>query len=406
MPPHDAKISEAPPHDAKISPVPSTTTAIEAPAIVEVNDAVETKANSNEDAVAAAAQVEKEPVEVCPVFDRARFAESCATFERVIASLQRIFSLSSTDRTEAATDDEVVPHPLLMYLKGCIGSVMLLEYLCKRRFVESLSSSDRELFLSNELLKRFESKEILPKPSGLPEIEAAIDDLSAYPSVDETAHCWIKKLSDARGNVRFILDDMEIATNTFFEAEALRRDGDFSEADGMYDEVFLTQVNSLGPGQAATSVVVAETLYAKAMNSRALGEFELSKELFNQCISIYRKTKGNDSEGVMRGILGLTEILTYQGLYDDAHSMHCRVLQTFTSQFGDHSLQAARVRILMAFDLFKLGKLNQALKIGQLAYSQVSSIPAKLNEDKHEDLAQARLYIAQIQLALGKFHLH
>ena len=343
---------------------------------------------------------------VCPVFDRARFAETCATFERVIASLQRIFSLSSTDRTEAATDDEVVPHPLLMYLKGCIGSVMLLEYLCKRRFVESLSSSDRELFLSNELLKRFESKEILPKPSGLPEIEAAIDDLSAYPSVDETAHCWIKKLSDARGNVRFILDDMEIATNTFFEAEALRRDGDFSEADGMYDEVFLTQVNSLGPGQAATSVVVAETLYAKAMNSRALGEFELSKELFNQCISIYRKTKGNDSEGVMRGILGLTEILTYQGLYDDAHSMHCRVLQTFTSQFGDHSLQAARVRILMAFDLFKLGKLNQALKIGQLAYSQVSSIPAKLNEDKHEDLAQVRLYIAQIQLALGKFCSH
>ena len=39
----------------------------------------------------------------------------------------------------------------------------------------------------------------------------------------------------------------------------------------------------------------------------------------------------------------------------------------------------------MAFDLFKPGKLNQALKIGQLAYSQVSSIPAKLNEDKHED---------------------
>jgi hypothetical protein len=42
----------------------------------------------------------------------------------------------------------------------------------------------------------------------------------------------------------------------------------------------------------------------------------------------------------------------------------------------------------MAFDLFKLGKLNQALKIGQLTYSQVSSIPAKLNEVKHEDLAQ------------------
>jgi len=57
----------------------------------------------------------------------------------------------------------------------------------------------------------------------------------------------------------------------------------------------------------------------------------------------------------------------------------------------------------MAFDLFKLGKLNQALKIGQLAYSQVSSIPAKLNEDKHEDLVQVRLYIAQIQLALGHF---
>ncbi len=54
----------------------------------------------------------------------------------------------------------------------------------------------------------------------------------------------------------------------------------------------------------------------------------------------------------------------------------------------------------MVFDLFKLGKLNQALKIGQLAYSQVSSIPPKLNEDKHEDWAQVRLYIAQIQLAL------
>ena len=60
----------------------------------------------------------------------------------------------------------------------------------------------------------------------------------------------------------------------------------------------------------------------------------------------------------------------------------------------------------MAFDLFKLGKLNQALKIGQLAYSQVSSIPAKLNEDKHEDLVQVRLYIALIQLALGKFCSH
>jgi hypothetical protein len=58
----------------------------------------------------------------------------------------------------------------------------------------------------------------------------------------------------------------------------------------------------------------------------------------------------------------------------------------------------------MAFDLFKLGKLNQALKIGQLLYSQVNSIPAKLNEDKHEDLAQVRLYIAQIQLALEEVH--
>ena len=413
-----------PPHDddAKIPPstgdnLANTTTAataaaaMEAPVIVGVNEAGEAKANNNEGIV----QVEKDPVVVvvqamtmrmCPVFDNARFTATCVVFERVIASLQRLFSLSSSrdkkdDKDKEEEQEEVVHHPLIMYLKGSIGSAMLLEYLCKRRFVESLSSSDRELFLSSEILKRFEAKEILPKPMGLPEIEAAIDDLSAYPSVDETSHCWIKKLSDARGNVRFILDDMEIATNTFFEAEALRRDGDFAEADGMYDEVFLTQVNSLGPGQAATSVVVAETLYAKAMNSRALGEFELSKELFNQCISIYRKTKGNDSEGVMRGILGLTEILTYQGLYDDAHSMHCRVLQTFISQFGDHSLQAARVRILMAFDLFKLGKLNQALKIGQLAYSQVSSIPAKLNEDKHEDLARVRLYIAQIQLALG-----
>jgi len=367
-------------------------------AIVGVND--EVVATYSEDV-----QVEKEPVRVCPVFDNARFAAVCATFARVISRLQSMFNLSkgkkeSTEPTEGASD---VVHPLIMYLKGCIGSAMLLEYLSKRRFVESLSSSDREMFLSNEILKRFESKEIRPKPNGLPEIETAIDDLSAYPLVDDASHYWIKKLSDARGNVRFILDDMEIATNTFFEAEALRKEGDFSEADGMYDEVFLTQVNSLGPMQAATSVVVAETLYAKAMNSRALGEFELSKELFNQSVSIYRKTKGNDSEGVMRGIMGLTDILTYQGLYDDAHSMHSRVLQAFVAQFGDHSLQAARVRILMAFDLFKLGKLNQALKVGQLAYSQVSAIPAKLNEDKHEDLAHVRLYIAQIQLALGHF---
>jgi len=39
----------------------------------------------------------------------------------------------------------------------------------------------------------------------------------------------------------------------------------------------------------------------------------------------------------------------------------------------------------MAFNLFKLGKLNQALKIGQLAYSQVSSYVIHDNDGDGDD---------------------
>ena len=55
----------------------------------------------------------------------------------------------------------------------------------------------------------------------------------------------------------------------------------------------------------------------------------------------------------------------------------------------------------MAFDLFKLGKLNQALKIGQLAYSRVSSIPAKLSDDEEVPVSSMQPSLKPLMVQRG-----
>jgi hypothetical protein len=97
-------------------------------------------------------------------------------------------------------------------------------------------------------------------------------------------------------------------------------------------------------------------------------------------------------------------VINIQSSAVDIHLAVRRSQLTGCSGENPHGLRSVQARQTEPGQL-DLGQLTW-LKIGQLAYSQVSSIPAKLNEDKHEDLTQVRLYIVQIQLALGKFCSH
>lgn len=376
----------------------------------------------------SAPPAEPEPeVDPTPVFPNEIFLQTAATIQAAVAQLQSMYHINlrktragaSSKRPNVETDtvavgsgpgavlalnqSNVPQHPMVIYLQGCVGNTMLLEHLAKQRFAEALSPQDRELFNNRESFLRLQSKEVKLKPAGLPELEVAVAALSKYPTsigVLSEEHYLLKKLKEAVSNVVFVLDDLEIAANTFIEAGQLHKKAKFSEADAKYDEVFITQLTSLGAAQASTSLVVAETLFAKAENSRFLGEIELSKMLYNQSISIFRKQLGGDNEGVMKGILGLTALLSWQGLYEESYAMRTRILPVYVKLFTEQSLQVAQLKTDIAFDLLKLAKFDKGHKIIKETLYILTHMPGAM---VREELCNARVILAQIYLAQGNF---
>jgi tetratricopeptide (TPR) repeat protein len=369
---------------------------------------------------------EKEAEEVAdpvPRFPNEDYVRTVEALRSAVAQLQSLYQinlrniratassktpkLDSASAPPATTKSPVtgLPHPQVSYLEGCIGNTMLLEHLAKQRFAESLSPQDRELFNNHESYLRLQSKEVKTKPAGLPELEVALEALLKYPTATGTfnpEHIWAKRLKTAIGNVVFVLDDLAVAANTFIEAGQLHQKGKYGEADAKYDEVFITQLTALGAVQASSSLVVAETLFAKAENCRYLGEIELSKMLYSQSISIFRKQLGGDNEGVLKGLLGLTALLSWQGLYDDAYAMHNRILPHYINKFTEQSGHVAKLKTDIAFDLYKVGKFERAMKYAKEALYTLTHLPSAVSPAR-EAVVHARLVVAYIHLAVGNF---
>ena len=373
--------------------------------------------------VPAAAEPAEDPV---PIFPNAEYIHTLDTLRSGIAQLQSVYQINArklrstlsakkpksdalaalrSSNSDGSSNMSPAQHPYVLYLQGCVGNVMLLEHLAKQRFAESLTAEDRERFNNRESYLRLQSREVQTKPPGLSELETAVTALSQYTAATATRylheeHCYIQKLKTAISNVVFVLDDMAVAANTFIEANTLHSKGRFAEADEKYNDVFIAQMTVLGAEQASNSLVIAETLYAKALNCCYLGEMEFSQFLFNQSIVIFRKQQGSDSEGVLKGFLGLTSILSWQGLYEEAYSMHTRVLAVYIQKFTENSEIAARLKIDIANDLFKLGKYDKAVRLAKEALHSLSHLSSPC---PYEHLVAVRLLLAHVYLAQGDF---
>ena len=113
----------------------------------------------------------------------------------------------------------------------------------------------------------------------------------------------------------------------------------------------MLQINSLGAITASTSILVADTLFGKAENSRYVGNLSLSKVLYGQSSSIYRKCEGINSEGVIKCTYGLANLLYTYGLYDEALSLFVRVETYYLRVYGIESIQVdiSTIKIIIFF---------------------------------------------------------
>jgi tetratricopeptide (TPR) repeat protein len=230
------------------------------------------------------------------------------------------------------------------------------------------------------------------------ELEKCVTFLKSIPF--NYKHVWILELQQIIDNFEYIPDEMEIAYESYLEAEQLKKEGKFNDADRKYDFAFTTQVLVLGNSIASKSNTVAETLLGKAENTFLLGSLNLSKTLYEQGISIFRK-HSETNKGFIHCLFGIANIFYVQGKYEDALSSHQKVEAKYLKIFGEYSIEIVKCRVAIAYDYYKLGKYETAFEIAMKAFNVLSVIPDIHVKD--DSIASIQICSAYIYIAQGLY---
>lgn len=354
-------------------------------------------------------------------FDREKYSNIVHSLERLFLDVIKVFPMVGKN------------HYLALFIIGTVGVAKLFEFDDRQRYYSSLSHENKKAFREQDLLSLSKVNDQLvdwleilgitkspsvqhesndseenDQPPGLKEINVVIKKLRSPKFVGlSEMHPWIRFLQEVASNFEYVPDEMELAALAFQKAEKLHKQGKFPEADLLYDNAFVTQINFLGPVAASTSVAIAETLIAKAENCRVQGLLDLAKLLFTQSMSILRKNSGDANPLVTVAMFGNANVLFDRGLYDDALALHITVFNMQNKHFGERSVQVNKTLIRIAYDQFKLGRCMEAFEIVQGALKNLLQVKEEVHQahgdEDAADFGGAYLCLAYITLALGKF---
>lgn len=165
-------------------------------------------------------------------------------------------------------------------------------------------------------------------PLYLLQMDAVMQRLRQLGCAEE--HCWLRKFRSYRMQEAKAPSEMTVARERLREAEKLRKAGMYGLADSKYDEALSCQVEFLGRLKAAEDAQVAGALLAKADNARTQCNLERSRKLYLQAYAVWLRADGGgeESEGCLKALQGMAELLLLRGQAEHASIIFQRVFET------------------------------------------------------------------------------
>jgi hypothetical protein len=121
---------------------------------------------------------------VLPMFDNSKFVALTSGFKSAIQMLQshlspvatRLMNGDKSTQSEASTALEVPlsAHPILQFLRASIGVISLHEHRSRQEFYDALSPEILQAVKTEELMRKRKAREMAGSPSGLEELNKAI----------------------------------------------------------------------------------------------------------------------------------------------------------------------------------------------------------------------------------------
>jgi tetratricopeptide (TPR) repeat protein len=235
-------------------------------------------------------------------------------------------------------------------------------------------------------------------------------------------HAWMRKFRSYRQREVKAPSEMSVALERLREAERMRKSAEYAAADYKYDEALTCQIEFLGRLKAAEDPNVGMTLLLKAENARTVCALERSRKLYNQAYAVWLRADGGgeESEGCLKALQGLGELLLMRGQVEHAQMLFQRVFaarkRCFAVPVELRTKDGAQFRDSPAIvqSLHALGRvalhgadLNVAEKYSRQAFEMMARMerddPRQYFIDDYGNTADIRLLQAEVCIARGSF---
>ena len=412
------------------------------PGIVEVGEAIDSANHPSSEAketdafnqeveeiLEATSQRKGEPVaegvhhdQSFPEFDNQTFLKISEQYETCLDRLNLLFAkrnrtsepsaMSATMKaSEVPTNASLPGPPFMIYIKGLLGQIKLKEYVAQQQFIQTLSTSQREMYFLQQQEKEKKSgkgqrqgggkvgnsNSLQPAdPPGKKDIEQAIDRLRNW-SFMKQDHSYILELQDILQELVLQFDDLQIATMNYQKALKLKNIGKFTFADKLFDEAFILLFRTIGGNSSSCSLLMAQLLYEKAENSRQLArKTEYVKSLHLLAIRIYKQYKEDENRFdyfVAKNLFAMICLLVDQHAFEDALGM--------LSQF-----QSSLVSSYPLFDSFVDEALAPRQKQLQVTLTKASSSDSDEGTDIRDSFLLfilVKIYQAKLSIQLYRY---
>ncbi|KAH2042236.1 hypothetical protein KXW51_000440 [Aspergillus fumigatus] len=162
----------------------------------------------------------------------------------------------------------------------------------------------------------------------------------------------VKQLEESQG-----LDHEETLFMKTNLAYALRRRGEYQEAERMDQQAYAVRLQVSGPDNVET----AKSLNNLALDLKGLGRFDEALDLEERALETFLKINGEGSRETQTSMNNLANSFHRHGRLQDAARLHERALALQTNTLGREHFETIITMDLLGVDYRELGQLDRAL---------------------------------------------
>lgn len=191
------------------------------------------------------------------------------------------------------------------------------------------------------------------------------------------------------------VNELVIAQSAFQMAKQLHGEGDFAQAEHLYNHVLEQRRRALGE----TDPLVAQVWASLGALYRATGKFEQAEDVLHRSLGIFRQTVGARSDEYAGNLNNLGTLYMTRGNFVQAEHHWREAAEILSSSGGEGKMLLGSIFSNLTFLYERVGDNIRALEMSREAAVLLGSTVGELHAHyAHNCMARARLYASQGEL--------